>query len=259
MLIPTDWKPAQDFLRDRVILVTGAGKGIGAAIAKAYARFGAQVVLLDLDIKTLEAVYDDIERAGGPQPAIYPMNLEGAAEKDYLELADRVGAEFDRLDGLVHNAAMLGALIPMQHYDAALWHRIMQVNLNAPFMLTRACLPLMLRTGEASILFTSDESGRQGRAYWGAYGVSKAGVECLMQILADELEANTRVRVNSIDPGPVATAMRALAYPGENPAQRPQPEDVVTPFLYLMSADSAGLTGRRFDAQASDAAAGVTS
>jgi NAD(P)-dependent dehydrogenase (short-subunit alcohol dehydrogenase family) len=259
MLIPDDWKPEPSLLRDCVILVTGAGKGIGAAVAKACAAAGAQVVLLDLDIKLLEAVYDAIENAGGPQPAIYPLNLEGAVEKDYLELADRIGAEFNRLDGLVHNAAMLGALIPTLHFEAALWHRIMQVNLTGPFMLTRACLPLMMRTGDSSILFSSDRAGRHGRAYWGAYGVSKAGTECLMQILADELETNTHVRVNSIDPGPVATDLRALAYPGENPAQRPQPDDVVRPYLYLLSQASAGITGRQYSAQQPEALLGVSS
>lgn len=252
MLIPQDWKPEAECLRDRVVLVTGAGKGIGAAVARACAAHGAQVVLLDLDIRTLEAVYDSIEQAGGPQPAIYPMNLEGAVEKDYLDLAERIAAEFGRLDGLVHNAALLGALIPITHFEAALWHRIIQINLNAPFLMTRACLPLLVRTGDASIVFASDRAGRQGRAYWGAYGVSKAGLEGLMQILADELETNTGVRVNSLDPGPVATALRALAYPGEHPESRPQPEAVVAPYLYLLSPASAGVSGRQFDAQVPD-------
>jgi len=259
MMIPQDWKPEAACLRDRVVLVTGAGKGIGAAVAAACAAAGAQVVLLDLDIRMLEKVYDGIEKAGGPQPAIYPMNLEGAVEKDYVELAERISAEFDRLDGLVHCAAMLGALIPMLHFDATLWHRILQVNLSGPYMLTRACLPLLMRTGEGSVIFSSDRAGRQGRAYWGAYGVSKAGIECLMQILADELEANTRVRVNSIDPGPVATDLRALAYPGENPAIRLRPDAVVLPYLYLLSQASAGMTGRQFDAQPPQAPASLSS
>jgi len=247
MKIPENWQPSTACLADRVILVTGAGAGIGAATARALAGHGATVILLDLNVRPLEQVYDDIEKAGHPQPAIYPMNLEGATEKDYVDLADTVEREFGRLDGILHNAAMLGALIPLAHFETELWYRVMQVNLNAPFLLTRSCLALLMKSDDASILFSSDTAGRHGRAYWGAYGVSKAGIENLMQILADELESNTPVRVNSIDPGPVATAMRSLAYPGENPGKLPKPEDVVLPYLYLMGPDSKGITGRQFE------------
>ncbi len=246
MNTPDDWQPRPDCLAGRVVLVTGAGAGIGAAAARALAAHGATLVLLDLNVRQLESVYDDIEKAGHPQPAIYPMNLEGATEKDYLDLAETLEREFGRLDGLLHNAAMLGALIPLAHYETELWYRVLQVNLNAPFLLTRSCLGLLMKSDDASVLFCSDAVGRQGRAYWGAYGVSKAGIENLMQTLADELEANTSVRVNSFDPGPVATALRSLAYPGENPARLPQPEDVVRPILYLMGPDARGVTGRQF-------------
>ena len=242
MHIPDDWSPADIFLQDRIILITGAANGIGAALAHACAVRGATVVLLDKVVRGLEQVYDRIEAAGAPQPAIYPMDLEGAAEKDYFDLAATLEREFGRLDGLVHNAAMLAALVPMAHFDAELWYRILQVNLNAPFMLTRACLTPLMQSQDASIIFSSDSVGRKGKAYWGAYGVSKAGAENLMQILADELETNTAIRVNSVDPGPVATALRNLAYPGENPERLAKPEDVVRPYLYLLGADSRGIT-----------------
>ena len=245
----TDWTPAPDLLKDRIILVTGAGDGIGRACARAFAAHGATLVLLGRTTRKLEAVYDEIEQAGSPQPAIYPMNLEGATPRDYEDLANTLQREFGRLDGLLHNAAMLATLTPIGHYDVELWFKSIQVNLHAPFLLTRACLGLLTASEDASVLFTADRVGRHGRAYWGAYGVAKAGIEGLMQTLADELETNTRVRVNSIDPGAVRTALRALAYPGEDPKRLPMPADIVAPYLHLMSAASRGLTGRQFMAQ----------
>ncbi len=246
MQIPDNWQPRKDLLKERIILVTGAGTGIGAAVAKSCARYGATVILLDKVIRNLEQVYDAIESASAVQPAIYPMNLEGASEKDYLDLATTIEKEFGRLDGLLHNAAMLGALIPIAHFESELWYKILQVNLNGPFLMTRSCLNLLQQSNDASVLFSSDSAGKQGKAYWGAYGISKAASENLMQVLADEMEANTSVRVNSFDPGPVATAFRSLAYPGENPDRLAKPDDVVRPHLYLMGPDSKGVTGKQF-------------
>jgi len=246
MQIPDDWQPRKDLLKERIILVTGAGNGIGAAVAKSCAQYGATVILLDKVIRNLEQVYDAIESAAGIQPAIYPMNLEGASEKDYLDLAATIEKEFGRLDGLLHNAAMLGALIPIAHFESELWYKILQVNLNAPFLMTRACLNLLLQSKDASILFSSDSAGRRGKAYWGAYGISKAASENFMQVLADEMEANTSVRVNSFDPGLVVIAFRSFAYPGENSERIAGPEDVVAPHLYLMGPDSKGVTGKQF-------------
>ena len=247
MQIPDDWQPRKDLLKGRIILVTGAGNGIGAAVAKSYAQYGATVILLDKVVRNLEQVYDTIESVSGVQPAIYPMNLEGASEKDYLDLAATIEKEFGRLDGLLHNAAMLGALIPIAHFESELWYKILQVNLNAPFLMTRSCLNLLQQSNDASVLFSSDGAGRQGKAYWGAYGISKAASENFMQVLADEMEANTSIRVNSLDPGPVATAFRSLAYPGENPERITRPEDVVAPYLYLMGPDSKGVSGKQFE------------
>ena len=158
----------------------------------------------------------------------------------------RLETEFGRLDGLLHNAALLGALIPIANFEAELWYKVLQVNLNAPFLLTRAGLPLLSKSADATVLFNSDRSGRRGKAYWGAYAASKAATENFMQVLADELETNTAVRVNSIDPGPVATPLRALAYPGEDPASLAAPQDVVRPFLYLLGPDSKGISGEQF-------------
>ncbi len=244
-----DYSPPADLLEGRIILVTGAGDGIGAAAAKSFARHGAIVILLGRTIRKLEAVYDAIEQSGGPQPAIYPMNLEGASPKDYQDLADTLDREFGHLDGLLHNAAILGTLTPLEMYDLELWAKVMQVNLNAPYLLTRACLPLLKKSEDASVLFTSSSVGHRGRAYWGAYGISKAAAGNMMQILADELEENTPVRVNSIDPGAVRTRMRAKAYPGEDPNIQPAPEEIMGIYLYLMGPDSAGKTGQSFKAR----------
>lgn len=248
-----DYRPASDLLKGRVILITGAGDGLGAAAAKSFAAHGATVVLVGRTVRKLEAVYDAIEKAGHPQPAIYPMDLEGASAADYEELAEVLEREFGRLDGLLHNAAMLGTLTPTEHYNLPLWGRVMQVNLNAPLLLTRACLGLLRRAPDASVVFTTAEVGRRGRAYWGAYAVSNAAVENLAQVLADELEANTAIRVNSLDPGAVHTRLRTSAFPAEDNTTLPRPEAVMGTYLYLMGPDSRGVTGQRFSAQAPEA------
>ncbi len=244
-----DYNPPPALLADRIVLVTGAGDGIGRAAAKSFAAHGATVILLGRTISKLETVYDEIEQAGHPQPAIYPMNLEGASPNDYETLAHTLTTEFGQLNGLLHNASLLGTLTPLEQYDINLWYQVMQVNLNAPFLLTRACLSLMKRAPEASIIFTSSNVGRKGRAYWGGYSISKFATEGMMQILADELETNTAIRVNSLNPGATRTAMRATAYPGEDPMTLPLPEAIMPLYLYLMGPDSRDINGQAFNAQ----------
>ena len=231
-------------LSDRNILVTGAGAGIGRAIARAFALEGATVILLDKQRAAIESLYDEISAAGGAEPAIYPMDLLGAAHQDYLDLAGTLGDTFGALHGLVHNAAYLGFLSRIDDFDIELWFRTMQVNLNAPFLLTQACLPLLRQADEASVIFTSDAVGRHGRAYWGAYAASKGGLERLMEVLADELRGSTRIRVNSIDPGPTRTALRHQAFPAEDKDGIKTADAVVPLFLWALGPDSAGVTGR---------------
>jgi NAD(P)-dependent dehydrogenase (short-subunit alcohol dehydrogenase family) len=238
----------QNSLQDKIILVTGAGDGIGAAVAKAFAAHGATVILLGRTQKKLEKVYDEIEAAGYPQPAIYPMELQLAKPSDYRLLAATLTREFGRLDGLLHNAAVLGTLTPIEHYDLRLWSHVVQVNLNAPFLLTRVCIPLLKKATEASIIFTSANVGVRGQAYWGAYAITKAATENLMQILSEEMEATTNIRVNSIDPGRINTRMNALAYPGEDPATLPTPQSITDIYVYLMSDECGGVTGEHFNA-----------
>jgi NAD(P)-dependent dehydrogenase (short-subunit alcohol dehydrogenase family) len=243
-----DWNPAPELLRDRVILITGAANGIGRAVADACAARGASVILLDRDVRALEQAYDEISASGHPEPALYPMDLKGATPDDYTALAETLATEFRRLDGLVHNAAYLGALVPFANFEHELWFETLQVNLNAPYLLTMACLDLLQQSRDASVVFTSDAAGRHGKAYWGAYAVSKAAIEGFMQILADEFEANTPIRVNSLDPGPVRTALRRMAYPYEDRDSLPEPADVVKPFLFLLGPDSRGITGQQLSA-----------
>lgn len=243
------YRPDPQLLNERVILVTGAGAGIGRAAAKAFASHGATVVLLGRTTSKLEAVYDEIIASDNPQPAIYPLDLLKASPEDFWALADRLEQEFGRLNGLLHNAALLGTLSPVERYDLQTWTQVMHVNLHAPLLLTQACLPLMRKSEDASIVFTSSGVGRTGRAYWGAYAVSKFAVEGLTQVLADELESHPGLRVNSINPGSVQTRMRATAFPAEDPNTLPRPEEIMASYLFLMGPDSRDVQGQAIDAQ----------
>lgn len=247
---PRLYQPKADGYAGRVILVTGAGSGIGRALALALARHGATVALLGRQAKKLEKVYDEIVAAGGPTPAILPFDLEQALAQQYDALATALEQEFGRLDGLVHNAAILGTRAPVAHFDVPTWCRVLQVNLTAEFALTQVCLPLLEKSPDASLLFTTSSVGKVGRAYWGAYAVSKFGVEGLAQVLAHEYEGNDRLRVNVVNPGRVRTDMRALAYPAEDPTGLASPESVIPTYLYLLGPDAAGVTGQRLECQA---------
>ncbi len=246
--IPANYSPAADLLADRVVLVTGAGDGIGRVAALSYAAFGATVILLGRTVSKLEAVYDEIEAAGHPQPIIFELDLLTASGDDYGGLAEAIAAQFSHLDGLLHNASMLGQRGPVETAKIRDWHEVMQVNVNAQMMLTQALLPLLRAAPRASIIFTASGVGRTGRAYWGAYAVSKFATEGLMQVLADELENTSEVRVNSLNPGATRTAMRASAYPGEDPNTLKTAEDIMPAYLFLMGNDSIDCNGEALNA-----------
>lgn len=246
MQIPHNYQPESELLRDKIILVTGASDGIGRAAAKSFAAHGATVILLGRTLPKLENVYDEIEAAGYPQPAIYPMNLETALEKDFFAMYEVLEKEFGRLDGVLHNASALGQRTPIASYSADEWQKVIQVNVTAPFLMTKALLPLLDQAPQAAILFTGSTVGLKGRAFWGAYAASKAATENLMQTLADELHETTRIRVNSINPGATRTKMRASAYPAENPASVKSAEALMPTYLYLLSDDSIGVSGQQF-------------
>lgn len=244
-----EYSARPDLLKGRIILVTGAGRGIGEAAARAYAAHGATVLLLGKNEENLDRVYDEIEAAGHPQPAVIPFNLETALPHQYDELAAMVEREFGRLDGLLHNAAIVGPRTPVEQLSGDHFMRVMQVNVNAAFMLTSTLLPLLRLSEDASVIFTSSSVGRKGRAYWGAYAVSKFATEGMMQVLADELDGEENLRCNTINPGATRTDMRAKAYPGENPSVNPLPEAIMPLYLYLMGPDSRGVNGQALNAQ----------
>lgn len=244
-----DYTAHPDLLKGRVILVTGAGRGIGAAAARTYAAHGATVLLLGKTEANLTAVYDDIEAAGHPTPVVVPFNLETALPHQYDELAVMVENEFGRLDGLLHNASIIGPRTPLEQLSGENFMRVMHINVNAMFMLTSTLLPLLKLSQDASVVFTSSSVGRKGRAYWGAYGVSKFATEGLMQTLADELENVAPVRANSINPGATRTSMRAQAYPAETPENNPLPAEIMPVYLYLMGPDSKDINGQALNAQ----------
>jgi NAD(P)-dependent dehydrogenase (short-subunit alcohol dehydrogenase family) len=204
-------------LADRIILVTGAGDGIGRTAAKALATHGATVVLSGRTLSKLERVYDEIEANGDPQPALVPVDFSLAGRHEYELLANTIESEFGRLDGILHNASLLGDITPLEMYDPETWDTVMKVNLRAPFLLTQALLPLLKQSPDASVVFTTSSVGRRARAFWGAYAISKSGIEGLSQMLADELMNISNIRVNCINPGATRTSMRAAAYPGEDP------------------------------------------
>ncbi len=246
---PRRYTAPDDLLADRVILVTGATAGIGRAAAIEFARHGATVALLGRNGRKLEDVYDAIESRGYPTPTIAVMDLAKAQGPDFFTLAEELDTQFGRLDGLLHNAGVLGQLAPIEHYDVGVWANVLHVNLTVPFVMTQVLLPVLKKSSDASVVFTSSGVGRVGRAYWGAYAVSKFGIEGLSQVLADETSGSGRLRVNCINPGSTRTAMRASAYPAEDPTTLPEPEAIMAAYLYLLGPDSRGVTGQSLEAQ----------
>lgn len=239
---------APDELAGRVIAITGPTSGIGHALALECARRGAEVVLIGRNVKKLEGVYDEIAALGVAPATIAPLDLEKAVAGDYDSIATAIEDRWGRLDGLVHNAAILGHLAAVEHHDIPTLVKVLHVNVTAPFALTQVLLPALRASTDASILLCSSAVGRRGRAYWGAYGVSKFALEGLMQTLADELEKTT-VRANSINPGKARTPMRRQAYPSEDIRTLPEPATLTGPFVALLGSQSRGVTGRAFDAQ----------
>lgn len=255
-----DWQPATDLLAGKVIAITGAGAGIGRAAALTFAAHGATVLLLGRTLAKLEAVYDEIVGAGHPEPVIQAVNLAGATAEDCQQLATAIDAGFDRLDGLLHNASVLGPRVPLAGYDPVAWQEVMATNLNSNFLLTQALLPLLEHSGNEAapaeaqlgsplVLFTGSGVGLRPRAYWGAYAVAKAGVEALMKVFADESENISPVRFASINPGGTRTAMRAAAVPGEDPNTLPTPEDLMPLYLWLFGESDKAIHGKSISAR----------
>ncbi len=230
--VPADFEPSADLLRDRVVLVTGATGGFGNPLSMALAAHGATVILLARNLRLVENLYDQIEQAGYPRPAIYPMNFEGASENDYSELAANIERQLGRLDGLLHCAAMLGTPTVFGQSDVETWYRVHQVNLHAPYLLTRACLPMLRHADHGSVVFMVDD---KPGAYWDAYQVSKQALQAMAGLLAREYE-QTSLHVNCFSPGPTRTALQLRAFPAADYNETlPRPEDHLVTLLYLMS------------------------
>ncbi|WP_312946878.1 YciK family oxidoreductase [Superficieibacter sp.] len=242
------YQPQRDLLQNRIILVTGASDGIGREAALTYSRYGASVILLGRDDNKLRAVADAIATEGGLPAAWFTLDLLTCTAQDCAHLAQKIAVNFPRLDGVLHNAGLLGDVVPMSEQRPEVWQQVMQVNVNGTFLLTQALLPLLLRSESGSLVFTSSSVGRQGRARWGAYAVSKFATEGMMQVLAEEYQ-NHPLRVNCINPGGTRTGMRASAFPTEDPSKLKTPADIMPLYLWLMGDDSRRKTGMTFDAQ----------
>jgi NAD(P)-dependent dehydrogenase (short-subunit alcohol dehydrogenase family) len=246
---PRNHRPAAAELAGRVVAITGATGGIGRAVALACAHHQATVILIGRNEKQLEAVHAQIAAAQLPEASIAVLDLERALAQDYDRVADALLARYGRLDGLLHNAGLLGTLTPIEHYDVPTWCRVLHVNVTAAFALTQVLLPALKKSADASVVFTASSVGRKGRAYWGAYAVSKFAIEGLSQVLAAELEGISHVRVNTLNPGPARTAMRRQAYPAEDIETVPLPAALTAPYIALLGPASRGVTGGAFDAQ----------
>jgi NAD(P)-dependent dehydrogenase (short-subunit alcohol dehydrogenase family) len=248
MFIMHNYIPQKRYLDKRTILVTGAGDGIGKQAALHYARSGASIILLGKTVAKLESVYDEIINNGGNEPAIVPLDLKGATAKHYRDMASTIADQFGCLDGLLHNASVLGHLGPFAQITEQDWQNIFQVNVTSQFLMTQALLPVLKKAAHASVIFTTSSVGLKGRAYWGPYSISKFATQGMMQILADEYD-NTNIRFNSINPGATKTAMRAKAFPAENADHLKTPEEIMPLYLYLMDNKISQETGQTFDAQ----------
>jgi len=242
------YQPKKDLLQNRIILVTGASDGIGREAALTYARHGARLILLGRNEDKLRDVARTIASEGGAPTREYILDLLTCTPESCRELAERIAAEYPRLDGVLHNAGLLGEVRPMDEQSPAIWQQVMQVNVNGTFFLTQALLPLLLQSDSGSLVFTSSSVGRQGRANWGAYAASKFATEGMMQVLAEEYQSR-HLRVNCINPGGTRTSMRASAFPSEDPLKLKTPADIMPLYLWLMGDDSRRKTGMTFDAQ----------
>lgn len=246
---PRSYTYPNDILQDRIILITGSSDGIGRALALHAAGLGAQVILHGRSVQKLEKLYDEIEQIeGAPRPSIAVMDLESANAESYTTLAQSIESEFGRLDGLVLNASILGERYSIEQYDAVLWQKVMHVNVTSVFAMTQVFLPLLQKSDNPSIIYTSSGVGRTGKAFWGAYAASKFATEGLSQVLADE-HRHDKLRSNCVNPGATRTNMRLAAYPAEDRDLLKRPEDILATYIYLLGPDSKGVTGESYDAQ----------
>ena len=244
--LPAGWQPAADTLAGRVVLVTGAYGGLGSAVARAVTRAGASVVITGKRKRQLEKLYDAMREEGLAEPVIHPLDMEVATPKEYGALAEGLERDFGRLDGIVHCAASFAGLTPIAMHRPDDWLRAMHVNVNAPFALTQACLPLLTQASDSAVVFVLDDPELLRRAHWGGYGVSKAALERFVSILHQETDESP-LRVHALLPAPMRTALRRLAYFGEDILQRPTPDASAAAVVYLLGAQAVAARGAVLD------------
>jgi len=247
--IINNYQPHPDLLENRVILVTGAGQGLGRAAAIAYAKHGATVILHGRKAEKLETVYDEIEAIGRASAIILTFDLEETTDESALAVADAIASQFGHLDGILHNAAWTYGAMPLAQHKLEQWQSLIQVNLLAPATLTRACLPLLLDAPDASVIMTGETHGHSPKAYWGGFAVAKAGVEALVKIQSGEWDLYPNLRINTLIPGPVNSPQRIKTYPGSDNRRLPHPADLMQTYLFLMGADSAKISGKTYSCQ----------
>ncbi len=232
-------------LERKVALVTGGSQGIGKAVAAAYAREGAEVIVTARGRERLEAAAQEIRKGGGH---VVPLHADVADRQQVQDLAEGIRRRFGQLHVLVNNASLLGPRVPLLEYPEEDWEVVVAINLHGPFFVIKACVPLMVLAGGGSIINVSSGVGRIGKARWGAYAASKFALEGLTQVLAAELEP-LHIRVNAVNPGGTRTTMRAAAYPEEDPMTLPTPEQITPVFVYLASDESRDVTGQSLEAR----------
>ena len=238
------FSPSKNFLKGNNILVTGAGSGIGKEVALAAAEYGANLILLSKDVKKLYSVQDEINKKHNLNPLVIEFDFLKAKGSDYQKLGEALYEEYEKLDGIAHIAGILGYLSPLISTSENQLQTVMRVNFESNFLLTQICLPLLLQAKNPSIIFTSSGVGRKGRAFWTSYSISKFAIEGLMQVLADEYE--NKMRINSYNPGATRTAMRAQAFPAEDPLSLKTPTDRAIDYLWLLSKEN-NSTGIAYD------------
>ena len=229
-------------------MISGSSSGVGKEAAITFAKFGAKTILLARNKDLLEETYNFFVKKNIRKPMLHTIDFNKAEEKDYMALSEAVIKEYGKLDGLLNNAGILGDKSPIENYGIKKWREVMKVNLESSFLLTKSLMPALKIPSHSSIIFTSSGVGRKGKAYWGAYAISKFAIEGLVQILSEELKKTSGIRVNAINPGRVQTKMRAEAYPAEDPTTLPSPREVMNAYLFLMGDDSLGISGKSIDA-----------
>jgi len=239
----TKFKQDPHLLKDKTFLITGAANGIGRAVTKAALAAGANIVLLDKDVANLKSLLHTLPKSDYNRAHVYPLDLSGASYAEYQKMVEVLIDSLSKLDGILFNAAMLGSLTPIEYYSQAIWYKVMQVNLNSSFLLSQAALHLIKKSPHGRLIFTCRAPGSKQEAFWGAYSVAMAGCYQLMRTLSEECHEHTNIRVNGIAPDKILTNLRREAFPAEDSDKLELPENIVEPYLYLLSEQSQALTG----------------